>query len=112
MSCFPGSPRILLKANPSNEVTEGDDVTLTCGAHGHPSPKVTWQKQGGFLPGGLMETDTPILRLTPVRTSDEGAFVCTATNGIAPDRRNSIYLKVKGQLNVPIRMMCAKFGRV
>ncbi|KAK7102618.1 leucine-rich repeats and immunoglobulin-like domains protein 2 isoform X1 [Littorina saxatilis] len=87
-------PRILMTANPSNEVTEGTDVTLTCGAHGHPRPEVSWRKDGGFLPGGLLEADTPILRLSPARLPDRGEYVCKAFNNVPPGAVNSIYLKV------------------
>ena len=89
-----------MTANPSNEVIEGTDVTLTCVAHGHPRPGVRWRKEGGFLPGGLLEVDTPIVRLSPARTPDRGEYICKAFNGVVPDAINSIYLKVDGKNGV------------
>ena len=93
-----GSPRILMTANPSNEVIEGTGVTLTCVAHGHPRPGVWWRKDGGFLPGGILQADTPIVRLNPARIPDRGEYICKASNGVAPDAVNSIYLKVDGKM--------------
>lgn len=89
------APRMLLSAHPSNDVIEGTDVTLTCAAHGHPSPSFKWRKVDGYLPGGLGEADTPILQLTPARLSDHGEYTCTAHNDVSPDAVNSIYLKVE-----------------
>ncbi|KAK7503633.1 hypothetical protein BaRGS_00005172 [Batillaria attramentaria] len=101
------APRMLLTARPSNDVIEGTDVTLSCTAHGYPQPEVRWKKEGGYLPGGLGQADTPVLSLTPARIPDKGEYICTASNGVSPDAVNSIYLKVETPSS-----STAKFPRV
>ncbi|XP_076469174.1 uncharacterized protein LOC143299696 [Babylonia areolata] len=94
-------PRVLLTVSPASEVTEGMAVTLTCGAHGHPRPEVRWRREGGYLPGGLREAQTPIIRLNPARAPDQGQYTCRAFNGVPPEVSNSVFLTV----NEPVRTL-------
>ena len=38
------------------------------------------------------------MRLNPARIPDRGEYICKASNGVAPDAVNSIYLRVDGKM--------------
>ena len=76
-------------------IVEGSEVTLTCSATGHPTPTVSWQRNGGEVPSD----STPNLSseggegagsliISPVRGEDGGVWECVGTNIIASNRES------------------------
>ncbi|XP_027279680.1 hemicentin-2 isoform X2 [Cricetulus griseus] len=70
--------------------TLNSSVSLTCEVHAHPSPEVTWYKDGQplslgqevfFLPG------THTLRLARVQPADSGTYLCEALNAAGRDQK-------------------------
>ena len=55
-------------------VTEGDNLSLTCTASGMPQPKVSWIKPGGQRQYGHM------LEFTNINRSRAGEYKCEASN--------------------------------
>ena len=55
-------------------VTEGDNLTLTCNASGMPQPNVSWIKPGGQRHNGHM------LEVTNINRSQAGEYKCEASN--------------------------------
>ena len=55
-------------------VTEGDNLTLTCTASGMPQPKVSWIKPGGQRHNGHM------LEVTHINRTQDGKYICEAIN--------------------------------
>ena len=55
-------------------VTEGDNLTLTCTASGMPQPKVSWIKPGGQRHNGHM------LEVTQINRTQRGKYICEASN--------------------------------
>ena len=55
-------------------VTEGDNLSLTCTASGMPQPKVSWIKLGGQLHYGHM------LEVTHINRTEAGNYKCEASN--------------------------------
>jgi len=64
-------------------VNKGDEVTLNCRADGHPVPNVTWTR--------LSDNSSVTFPLTITGNQDEGAYRCTADNGVgSPASRDVI----------------------
>ncbi|CAM1324704.1 ROBO1 (predicted) [Pycnogonum litorale] len=62
-------------------VITNDNVRLQCQAGGDPEPIITWRRQDGKMPiGRSMIADDKSLRIRHVTPSDEGIYVCDATN--------------------------------
>ena len=55
-------------------VTEGDNLSLTCTASGMPQPKVSWVKLGGQRHYGYM------LEVTHINRTEAGNYKCEASN--------------------------------
>ncbi|KXJ09501.1 Peroxidasin-like [Exaiptasia diaphana] len=60
-------------------VNESDSVTLTCKADGFPVPKISWTKSAGSVT--LHKTGNNYT-ISHVNRSDDGIYICTASNGI------------------------------
>ena len=72
---------LCLSAVPSNiesikdqNVTEGDNLTLTCTASGMPQPKVSWIKPHGQRRNGH------VLEVTRINRTEAGEYKCEASN--------------------------------
>ena len=68
-------------------VVEGSEVTLSCSATGHPTPTVTWQRNGGEVPSDSTPNlsseggeGAGSLTISPVRGEDGGDWECVGTN--------------------------------
>uniref|UniRef100_A0A915JRQ8 Ig-like domain-containing protein n=1 Tax=Romanomermis culicivorax TaxID=13658 RepID=A0A915JRQ8_ROMCU len=59
-------------------VNIGENITMECVMHGHPSPLVVWEKYGGTLPNSRHEIIFDNLLLTNVSKEDEGTYLCKA----------------------------------
>ncbi|PFX26969.1 basement membrane-specific heparan sulfate proteoglycan core protein-like isoform X2 [Stylophora pistillata] len=62
------------------------NVTFRCNATGIPEPVITWTKEGVRLPTkhSLLRNE---LTLTRIVSSDEGRYICTATNAAGTSQR-------------------------
>ena len=82
--------------NPSSDVEEGIDVTMTCSSHGHPEPDVRWYKKSENSP--LIESRSSAeLQFLPAKLHDHGEYICFAFNGVEPNTSKSVYLTVDGE---------------
>ncbi|XP_036420548.1 vascular cell adhesion protein 1-like isoform X2 [Colossoma macropomum] len=72
-------PIITQPSDGTLSVTEGDSLTLSCSAHGNPSPQYTWNS-----PGNIM-TVSSILMISSIQSEDQGQYICTAYNDEGSD---------------------------
>ena len=59
---------------------EKQNVTIACTATGQPSPKITWSKSVGSLPGGRIKMQGGTLKIYSVTKKDGGTYICKAKN--------------------------------
>uniref|UniRef100_A0A4X1TD56 Hemicentin-2 n=1 Tax=Sus scrofa TaxID=9823 RepID=A0A4X1TD56_PIG len=76
----------------SEQVTAvlGNSVSLPCEVHAHPSPEVTWYKDGRALPLGekvFLLPGTHTLQLARAQPSDSGMYTCEALNAAGRDQK-------------------------
>ncbi|OQV13399.1 Down syndrome cell adhesion molecule-like protein Dscam2 [Hypsibius exemplaris] len=83
------------------------DLRMTCQANGNPKPVIEWKRAtataagslrnyvpvGGSGRGAVLENGTLVMR--NVQRSDEGSYLCQATNGIGPAISKVTQLTVK-----------------
>ena len=69
-------------------VTEGESVPLVCVATGHPSPRVTWTKDGRTVG---VNGDATIVKST---RRDAGDYSCTATNGVGESKTVTVTVEI------------------
>uniref|UniRef100_A0A452F193 Hemicentin 2 n=1 Tax=Capra hircus TaxID=9925 RepID=A0A452F193_CAPHI len=70
--------------------TLNSSVSLPCDVHAHPSPEVTWYKDGWTLPLGeefFLLPGTHTLQLTRVQLLDSGMYMCEALNAAGRDQK-------------------------
>ena len=68
-------------------VTEGESVPLVCVATGHPSPTVTWTKDGRTVE----DNNVTIVKST---RGDAGDYTCTATNGVGESKTVTVTVEI------------------
>ena len=59
---------------------EKQNVTMACTATGQPSPKITWSKSVGSLPGGRIKIQGGTMKIYSVTKKDGGIYICKAVN--------------------------------
>ena len=66
---------------------EKQNVTIACTATGQPSPKITWSKAVGSLPGDRIKVQGGTMEIYSVTKKDGGTYICKAENilGLASD---------------------------
>ena len=66
---------------------EKQNVTMACTATGQPSPRITWSKAVGSLPGGRIKIQGGTMKIFSVTKKDGGTYICKAKNilGLATD---------------------------
>ena len=66
---------------------EKQNVTMACTATGQPSPKITWSKAVGSLPGDRIKVQDGAMKIYSVTKKDGGVYICKAVNilGLATD---------------------------
>ncbi|XP_075062943.1 intercellular adhesion molecule 5-like isoform X2 [Mixophyes fleayi] len=67
--------KIIVK--PSAQLTEGDNVTLTCEANGFPPPTYSWQKP---TPNAVFSKDKKTINIQKAQKTHGGNYICTAQN--------------------------------
>ncbi|XP_063912299.1 lachesin-like isoform X2 [Zophobas morio] len=89
----------------SSDVTveEGDNVTLSCSASGHPEPRILWRREDGDHimlqdnPQDIKKVDTysgPSLRLVRIDRKQMGSYLCIASNDVPPAVSKRVTLSV------------------
>ncbi|XP_022237469.1 Down syndrome cell adhesion molecule-like protein Dscam2 [Limulus polyphemus] len=101
--------------SPKNaSVVEGRDVYLHCSANGLPQPTIIWRKARGQNPGDFIYLYSNIrvqlfgngtLLVRKVEETDEGYYLCQATNDIGAGLRQHVFLQVhtSPQFDLPYR---------
>lgn len=87
------------------------NVTFRCNASGIPEPVITWTKEGVSLPRRHSSSRNK-LTLTRIVSSDEGRYICTATNAAGYSQK-VVYLSVEGlyaSFGVNLKTTLAKLG--
>ena len=59
---------------------EKQKVTISCTVTGQPTPRITWSKAGGSLPGGRIHVQDGTLKIFKVTRKDGGIYICKAEN--------------------------------
>ena len=59
---------------------EKQNVTMACTATAQPSPKTTWSKAVGSLPGGRIKIQRGTMKIYSVTKKDGGIYICKAEN--------------------------------
>ena len=112
MNLFAVPPKFLQE--PQDVVAvEGQDILVPCVVEGFPDPVVKWRREPGqsestitgsdpgdaFLAGMAVNQQFPngSLLLTLATKAMEGAYTCTATNGVKYDIRKTINVTVNGE---------------
>lgn len=106
-----GGPKIVSHDNNKNMV-QGDKLELKCEVTGHPTPTVTWYKDGAPLNDtdriSFLEykgTKTGQLRIFHLDYEDDGNYSCLAENEIAPFNATAyMKLRVKGEAHGTARI--------
>lgn len=88
---------ILAEISPGN-IEEGQSVTLTCTAKGHPGPTFTWYKNDHQMHSG------PEWTLTSINDSQSGEYHCKAHNKRGNSKSNPIMINVTYKPEVEVKM--------
>ena len=59
---------------------EQQNVTMACTETGQPSPKITWSKAVGILPGDRIKVQDGTMKIYSVTKKDAGVYICKAEN--------------------------------
>uniref|UniRef100_A0A8C8FYE8 Roundabout, axon guidance receptor, homolog 3 (Drosophila) n=1 Tax=Oncorhynchus tshawytscha TaxID=74940 RepID=A0A8C8FYE8_ONCTS len=106
--------RPMFVKRPVNQVVLADDmVDFLCEAHGDPAPTIRWRREEGELPRGRSEIRSDhSLRLTQVRTEDEGTYTCVSENSVGKaEASGSLQVHVPPQIVVRPRDQITGQGR-
>ena len=83
-------------------VEEKQNVTIACTATGQPSPKITWSKSVGSLPGGRFKVQGGTMKIFKLTRKDGGIYICKAQN-ILGSVTDTVQLIVYSQLRFKVR---------
>ena len=74
----------ILKIIPESlTVQEGDNAEFICNVKSPRPTQIIWSRRGGAALSKRASVDGNVLRFTSLRRSDQGSYVCTASNDIA-----------------------------
>ena len=76
---MPVGPQLSLSSN-RLRAEEKQKVTISCTVTGQPTPRITWSKAGGSLPGGRIHVQDGTLKIFKVTRKDGGIYICKAKN--------------------------------
>eukprot|EP00090_Calanus_glacialis_P045754 TRINITY_DN8695_c0_g1_i4.p1 TRINITY_DN8695_c0_g1~~TRINITY_DN8695_c0_g1_i4.p1 ORF type:complete len:487 (+),score=100.92 TRINITY_DN8695_c0_g1_i4:183-1643(+) len=74
---------------------QGDDVTLSCSAVGHPTPHLSWTREGKHMPDGTESIAGEKITLENVSPKHAGTYTCTAANGNGSPVSNRIVVNIE-----------------
>ncbi|XP_073909095.1 hemicentin-2 isoform X2 [Castor canadensis] len=83
-------PRIIGQNSEQVTTILNSSVTLTCEVHAHPSPEVTWYKDGQVLSLGkeiFLLPGTQTLQLARAQLADAGTYLCEALSAAGRDQK-------------------------
>lgn len=82
-------PKIVdMKTSSDTSVDIGEELILTCGAIGRPTPRIKWTRLAGAdLPDGGKELWANNLRISQIEPTDRGKYICRASNEAGEDER-------------------------
>lgn len=92
-------------------ISEGENVTLSCTAKGHPEPRILWRREDGnpiiyYDPkGNVQKVDTfsgSLLNLILVNRLQMGPYLCIASNDVPPavSKRVSLFVNFLPKVQV------------
>lgn len=79
----------------SETVIEGEKAEFRCNASGIPTPRITWERLGSNLPGGVLDRNG-LLTIPSAGPKDAGTYSCKAINSEGEDSAN-VQLEVIGK---------------
>ncbi|XP_033119114.1 Down syndrome cell adhesion molecule-like protein 1 [Anneissia japonica] len=84
------------------EVVSGSEIRVSCYAAGFPAPLFSWLKNGhALLPSSKVRfPSSNSLFVSNAQNSDQGTYMCVASNGIGSDR-DSFYISVVAKPGPP-----------
>ncbi|KAK9512348.1 hypothetical protein O3M35_000794 [Rhynocoris fuscipes] len=91
----PASPRFLYTPQAKYIVQTGQNVSVECSGVGTPPPNVTWRRLNGALPKERADLTVGALRLTDIKPSDQGQYVCELSNGVPPMVAHLVTIEVQ-----------------
>lgn len=89
-----GAPRFLSALPEVVSTRLGKRVVLLCPGVGNPVPKIIWSRDKGSISGERMQITSYGLQISKVELSDQGSYHCSVDNGIGPQLRHSVALRV------------------
>ncbi|XP_003736478.2 papilin isoform X2 [Drosophila pseudoobscura] len=98
---YPGESRAALEPKQPQELdvqtSIGGIAVLRCFATGNPAPNITWSLKNVVIDtnqGRYVLTSTGDLTIVQVRQTDDGTYVCVASNGLGEPVRREVALQV------------------
>ncbi|XP_017083163.2 papilin isoform X3 [Drosophila eugracilis] len=105
---YPGDVRVALEPKERSEVdvqtSIGGIAVLRCFATGNPAPNITWSLNNLVIntnKGRYVLTSNGDLTIVQVRQTDDGTYVCVASNGLGEPVRREVALQVTEAVNLP-----------
>lgn len=96
-------PLILESSTKDVEVSEGENLNLTCIAQGYPAPAIAWiRADSKAIQGEIARYDSSVLQLLNVTKHDRGVYKCIATNLIG----SGIEWTLKISVRFPPSVVC------
>lgn len=89
-----GAPRFLSPLPSQVNTRLGKRVVLLCPGVGNPVPKMIWSRDNGRIAGDRIKITSYGLIISNAESGDQDSYHCTVDNGIAPQLRHSVALRV------------------
>lgn len=94
------SPTLVSHMDKEFSVVEGRSLDILCGAAGHPTPLISWYRDGvkvlpssGSTAGNIKIMDGDMrLRIDPVLGTDSGVYKCAARNSLGEDSKEGVLI--------------------